>query len=150
MSVVSVPSLTSKLVTDVPICTRVNLVLYFKTLDINGLISFISARVVQCNPPCQNGATCREGTCICHRGYSGQACERIGMVSKSIICWSSASLVFYLFGPKCIWSVTKSLSRNTRDFVAKCVVDESISTPTVIGLNVQLDYMTMGRTDTFL
>eukprot|EP00057_Strongylocentrotus_purpuratus_P022154 XP_011676628.1 PREDICTED: neurogenic locus notch homolog protein 2 [Strongylocentrotus purpuratus] len=38
----------------------------------------IDARVVQCNPPCQNGATCREGTCICHRGYSGQACERIG------------------------------------------------------------------------
>lgn len=33
--------------------------------------------------------------------------------------------------------------------MAKCVVDESISTPTVIGLNVQLDYMTMGRTDTF-
>nr|XP_054760704.1 neurogenic locus notch homolog protein 2-like [Lytechinus pictus] len=38
----------------------------------------INARVIPCNPPCQNGGTCSDGRCVCHRGFSGQACERIG------------------------------------------------------------------------
>lgn len=35
--------------------------------------------VYLCDPPCLNGATCVEDSCVCAEGYSGIQCETEGI-----------------------------------------------------------------------